>query len=275
MVWSGAATYVSATPQKGLHFFLPEDTDEEDKETDGLMKIDSKKLLGDISREMRKVVKDELESVTCSLEFINSQLADLENVVKQQDNTIKMLVNKNTDLVNKNKNLELRIAAVEQRAAEVDQKLLASTVEIAGLPETPNQNVLKVAETVAAKLKVECQQIVSARRLYTRRKDRPGPVIVEMSSKAARDQWISSSRNQQLHAGHIFSDLTSENAASRIYIRPALTQHTKSLLYNAKQRLGASYKYVWCKEGKIYVKKDEDSKQVNIVRSLSDIESLC
>ncbi|CAB3253844.1 unnamed protein product [Arctia plantaginis] len=261
---------------KRSSFFLPDDSEnEEERESEKSATFDSQKLLRDISREIRKVVKDELEELTTAINFMNSQISDLEDTVKEQGSTIKVLVNKNSELINKNKNLELRISAMEQRIQEVDQKLLASTLEIAGIPVTPNQNTLDVVKEVAAKLKVNPQQLVNVRRVPRRRKEQPdGPIIVELQSKGDRDQWLSSAKKNEILTGNILSDLPTEKATRRVYVRAALTHYSKTLLYNAKQRLNGTFKYIWCKEGKIYAKKGEESERVFIIRAESDIDSL-
>lgn len=71
--------------------------------------------------------------------------------------------------------------------------------------------------------------------------------------------------------------MTSEQPAEKIYVREAMTRNTKTLLYESKQRLktpNGHFKYVWCKAGKVYAKVSDDSKDVNVIRSLQDIEPI-
>ncbi|CAB3258336.1 unnamed protein product [Arctia plantaginis] len=94
-------------------FIIPEDDDEdEDSEPDRNGKtqiIDAKKLVEDISREVKKTFREEMRNLENSLDFFSEQLTNMEQSLKKQDNKIKELENKNSDLLNKNKNLELRV----------------------------------------------------------------------------------------------------------------------------------------------------------------------
>lgn len=256
-------------------YFLPDDSDVEDEIKDTGRARSYDKLVSQISCETRKIVKSELQGLTTAVEYLNSQVADLEGIVKQQESTIKMLVNKNADLLKKNQNLELRVSAMEQRVLEVDQKLLCTNVEISGVPELPNMDAVSAVREVAEKLNMSSQQIVSARRTTSRRKEQPGHIVVELQSKVTCEQWISAARKQEILAGNIWTDLPVERAASRVYVRAALTPHTKALLYKARNSLSGSFKYIWCKDGRIYAKKDDTSNKVTIIRCISDIESLC
>ncbi|KAL4703055.1 hypothetical protein ACJJTC_009737 [Scirpophaga incertulas] len=107
--------------------------------------------------------------------------------VKKQESTLKLLLNKNTDIINKNKNLELRIAALEQHSNELDQKLLANTLEIAGIPEAPHQDIKELMTKIADKLQLNAEDIVTARCLQSP-KDRPHPghIIAEVKSNSIR-----------------------------------------------------------------------------------------
>ncbi|KAL4719733.1 hypothetical protein ACJJTC_004307 [Scirpophaga incertulas] len=137
-----------------------------------------------------------------AVEHMNGQIADLENVVKKQESTLKLLLNKNTDIINKNKNLELRIAALEQHSNELDQKLLANTLEIAGIPKAPHQDIKELMTKIADKLQLNAEDIVNARCLQSP-KDRPHPghIIAEVKSNSIRTQWIKSAKKLELTAG--------------------------------------------------------------------------
>lgn len=74
-------------------------------------------------------------------------------------------MNKNIELLNKNKNLELRMSAMEQHVNELEQKMLSCTMEVAGVPEIPNQNADKLVETIGGTLQLDTNDIVIARRM--------------------------------------------------------------------------------------------------------------
>ncbi|XP_045495853.1 uncharacterized protein LOC123694454 [Colias croceus] len=256
-------------------FFVTPDESSDDEDARSSSTLDQKKLVASITREMQKIIKAELGDLTTAMEHMNGQMTDLEELVKRQENTIKTLLNKNTDLINKNKNLELRIAAAEQHINEIDQKLLACTIEIAGVPEATNQNLNSVLESVAQNLQVNICDVLSSRRMpKPQNRPQPGNIIVEVKSNVVRNQWLASAKQKEITVGDILPRLPSDQATRRVFVREALTHRTKTLLYNAQQKLKDSYKFVWCKAGVVYAKKLDDKSRPFIIRSLSDIESL-
>lgn len=254
-------------------FFVPQDdsSDDEDRPSG----FNQKKLISSITREMQKIIKSEIGDLTAAMEHISGQVADLEDIVKKQEFTIKSLVNKNTELSNKNKNLELRMSATEQQLNELEQKMLSGTMEVAGIPETPNQDIEQVMLKIAENLGVDVNDIATVRRM-PKPKDRPQPglIVVDVKSNAVRNKWLFAAKKKEIIARNILPQLPTEQSTRRVYIREALTHRTKTLLYNAQQKLKDSYKYVWCKSGVIYVKKTEDQSRPHIVRSMLDIEAL-
>lgn len=263
-------------------YIIPEegddDSDSEDpKYTEMAPVVDANKLVQDISREVKKAFREEIRSLENSLDFLSEQLTSMEQAIKKQDSKIKELENKNYDLQNKNKNLELRINVMEQGFQEVEQQSLTTALEVAGLPEIPSNDIQKVMDTVAFKLNVADREIHSTRRLPGS-KDKPGPILVELKSKVLQQQWIDASREKSITVGQIVPDAPKEKADDRVYIREALTKYIKTLLYNAKtQLLNKSCQYVWCKNGKVYARKLNNSK-IYYIRTLQDIkqiEKLC
>ncbi|KAJ8717895.1 hypothetical protein PYW07_005825 [Mythimna separata] len=259
-------------------FVIPEeDDDENDYEDPKIMEmapvVDAKKLVQDISREVKKAFREEIRSLENSLEFLSEQLTSMEQAIKRQDSKIKDLENKNYDLQNKNKNLELRINVLEQRFQEVEQQSLATALEVAGLPEMPSNDIEKVMDTVASKLNVADREILSTRRLPGS-KDKPGPILVELKSKTLQQQWIGASKENCITVGQLVPNIPKEKADDRVYIREALTKYQKTLLYNAKTKLlNKSCQYVWCKNGKVYARKLSNSK-IYYIRTLQDIKQI-
>ncbi|CAK1550358.1 unnamed protein product [Leptosia nina] len=235
-------------------FVIPEDDgDDEDYEpgsSGGIQAIDAKKLVQDISREVKKTFREEIGNLENSLDYLSEQLTTLEQSINKQDSRIKELENKNHDLYNKNKNLELRVTVLEQGLKDFEQKSLSNSLEIAGLPDIMPNNVHATIEALVSKLDVENKDIQFAQRLPGS-KDKPGPILVELRSKILQQQWIDASRNKCVTVGMVVSDAPKEKADERFFVREALTKHQKTLLFNAKtQLLNKSCQYVWCKNGK-------------------------
>ncbi|KAG7295042.1 hypothetical protein JYU34_022512 [Plutella xylostella] len=256
-------------------FVIPDDDgDDEESETGPTLAqpIDTRKLVQDISREIKKTFREEIGNLESSLEFLSDQICTIEQSIRNQDKAIKDLEHKNQDLLNKNKNLELRVSVLEQGMKNFEQKALASTLEIAGLPDFPIKDVSKIVETTASKLNLETSGIQSSQRMPGS-KDKAGTILVEMKTKAHQKQWIDASKEKCLTVGLLFPDAPQEKAENRVYIREALTKNLKTLLYNAKTQLNKSFQFIWCKDGKVCVRRTTNSK-IYYINSLQDITEI-
>lgn len=254
-------------------YVIPDEDGDEESETGSfaqLHTIDTRKLVQDISRELKKTFREEIGNLESSLDYLSEQFATMELSIKNQDTLIKNLENKNQDLINKNKNLELRMSVLELEVNGFEQKALATTLEVAGLPEISSCDVDKVLQSVATKLNMNTCDILSTQ-CVPGSKSKPGAILVEMKTKVARRKWIDASREKCLTTVQIIPEVSKETADKRVFIREALTKHFKTLLYNAKARLSKSFQFIWCKDGRIYVRKDEKSK-IQYIRSMDDIQ---
>lgn len=255
-------------------FIIPDDGgDDEDSEPGTpIQTIDTRKLVQEISRELKKTFKEEISNLEASLEFLSDQICTMEQSIRNQDNVIKKLEHKNEDLQNKNKNLELRVAVLEQGLKSFEQRSLLTSIEIAGLPDIPPKDIDATLHTIASNLDMSRSEIISTQRL-SGSKDKPSTILVEMKTKAARMDWIEASKKKCLTVGNILPDISKEKAGNKIFIREALTKHNKTLLYNAKKHLSKTFQFIWCKDGRVCVRKNTTSK-IYYIRSLKDIDQI-
>lgn len=257
-------------------FLIPEEDEEEDdcasENSTHIQSLDTRKLVQDISREMKKTFREEIRNLESSLELLFNQMRDVEFTIKKQDTKIQDLEHKNQDLQNKNKNFEVRISVLEQRVKNFEQQALSKTLEIAGLPDDSSTDIDKVLYTVASKLNMNVNDIQASQRTPGS-KLKPGPILAEMKTKAAQRKWIEAGKKTNLSVGLILPDAAKDKADNRVYIREALTKHLKTLLYEAKIRLGNSYQFVWCKDGNICARESSTSK-IHYIHSLQHISKL-
>lgn len=255
-------------------YLVPDDDDGDDESEPGstLPPFDTRKLVQDISRELKKTFKEEIGNLESSLEFLSEQISTMELSIKRQDSVIKDLENKNQDLLNKNKNLELRMTVLEQEMNVFEQKSLSCSMEIAGLPDIHPKEINQMLEKIASKLDMDSNDIQSSTRLPGS-KVKPGPILVGMKSDAVRGRWIEVSKEKCLTLGALVPNIPQEKAENRVYLREALTKYLKTLLYTAKTQLGKYFQFVWCKDGKVCVRKNSNSK-IHYIRSISDINGI-
>lgn len=268
----------SRNMSKGGSFIVPDedvenqDDDSENTHNSNAMLLEVKKLIKDVRFEIRKTIKEEMASMQESCEFLSEQYETLKERVNKNDDTIKNLERKNTDLSNKNSNLNLRIAALEQRIQEAEHRTLSNFLEIAGIPKMDKENTEQLVKSVAVKLDMSVTEVESSRR-GPGRGDAHGTIIVELRTKATRNRWVSAAKGSEVTVADVLPSTPKEHSNDRIFIREALAPQMKNLLWQTKQQLRDSYKYIWCRDGKVLLKKDDKGKTI-IVRSLDDIKAL-
>lgn len=255
-------------------FIIPEDDgDDDDNENFSVnaQAFNSKKLVQDISREIKRTFREEISTLESSLEFLSEQFTTMEQSLKKQDHIIKELETKNYDLQNKNKNLELRVTVLENDLKDIEQKSLSTSLEIASLPEIPSKDIGKVIKNIASYLEVDGEDIQSSQ-LLPGTKEKPRSLFIRFKTKKTQRQWIDASKKKCLTIGLLMADVDKEIANNRVYIREALTKYYKTLLYNAKtQLLNKSCQYVWCRDGKVCARKSSNSK-IHYIRCNKDID---
>lgn len=255
-------------------YVVPEEEGEEDEinSQEPPIQIDVKQLLKDISKEMEKAIKREMKEITQSLQFHSEKMDEVLENIEAFKETIQELKRKNNDLQNKNTNLETRVRALEQQYQATEQQKLKNLVEIANIPYLENEDIASMVNTVAMKLQVPNNEIVFAERLPGK-KERPGSVQVQLKDEKTQLKWLTAAKNKNIHISDVTPGVPTTSASEKIFIRESLTSYNKTLLWNAKQELKNTYKFIWCKKGIIRVRKDEKD-TIHTLRSLEDINKL-
>lgn len=257
-------------------YMIPEDDDDDESGSEfhiNSQTLDTRKLVQDISRELKKTFREEISHLETSLDFVSDQIRSMEQSISRQDNIIKELERKNLDFQHKNKNLELRVSVLEQEMCTIEQKALESSLEVAGLPSVLSPREIEpLLSSIAVKLNMEVRDVEKTQRLPGP-KEKPTTLRVEMKSNSIRDQWIEASKKKCLTLGALLPNVPKEKVEDRVYIRQALTKNLKTILYNTKLNLSKSFQFIWCKHGKVCVRKTGDSK-IYYIYSVEDIKEL-
>lgn len=236
------------------------------------VQIDVKQLLKDISKEMEKIVHKELADVTKALDYQSDKMDEINESIDAFKIKIQELQKKNTELQNKNKNLEIRVGALEQRVQEIEQTRYNKNLEIANVPYTKEEVLPKIVSKIAEKLMMPISAIESSKRLPGRN-EKPGTIEIKFNNDTAQSDWLLAAKKNRLLACDLIDNLQEPIADRPVYIREALSHYNKKLLWETKQQLKATYRYIWCKGGITRVRKDEKSEAV-IIKCEEDIRKL-
>ncbi|KOB59281.1 Uncharacterized protein OBRU01_25320 [Operophtera brumata] len=228
------------------------DNEEDDEISAPGTAFDVKQLLQDLKKEVKNIVTQEIRAVSASLQYCSEKVDEFTESMDALTSKVKDMEKKIAHLDNQNRSSLLKIEFLEQRNVELEQQQLGDHVEIAGIPDSNDVDLPKLVESLVVKLGAPKDDVVSVRRLPSRRTG-SGPVQVRVRQESTRQQLMSSARESTIIAKDLMPNLTGSPATEKIYIRKALTTYNKSLLWQAKQEMKGIYKYIWIRDGKIHL----------------------
>lgn len=191
-------------------------------------------------------VSDKLDSSTKLMETITTELA---NIKKE-----------NVKLQDKNARLSTEVEDLRERMRSLEQYTRRNNLEISGIPLTPNESVADIVRDVGVALGVEVQDshVAVAHRIPSYRQDRSPAIVVQFHSRTTRDALIGGFREKK---GLCASKVNSAFKQHRVYVNDHLSPENKQFLSKLKQKAKeVGYSYVWCREGKFFVRKASGEK---------------
>ncbi|XP_046683409.1 uncharacterized protein LOC124369447 [Homalodisca vitripennis] len=150
------------------------------------------------------------------------------------------------------------------RLRQIKQYSRKSNIEIQGVPVTNNEDPVLIAIDVGKSLGVELktEDVMAAHRVPTFKPRSIPPLIVQLRDRRLKNTCIAAyKKNRKLTAKDINPSLSNNN----VYVNDHLTPETKNLLRvtNIKAREN-NYKYVWCNEGQIFMRREDGQKCIRI-----------
>lgn len=245
--------------------------DEDASDTEITKNVILQQILRDIRREVKDIIREELQT---TLNFYSEKIDDYEAKIKKFEINMKTLDNKCNDLQNNLKNSNLKIGILEQKVNIHEQNQLSNNLEICGIKEVEHENLTDITTNLCEKLKLKPDDVV---KVYRKRRNNKKNVdlmtLTVLLRDGCRESWLEAAKNTPIHA----NELGCDDEDTKVYLRESLTPATAYLLWRAKEELKKTnlYKYVWCKNGVILVKKNDDPKSKSYpVRAIQDIQRL-
>lgn len=245
-----------------------EATDNASKDNNHVSGLDVKKLLKDIAKEIKK----EINPLTSSMEYLSDKMDEIGECMEALKEKLKDVEKRTIHLTNENKHMKTKVMAMEQRILQLEQDKLCNVIEIAGIPNIEKEKTDKVVQAVAKKLEIN-RNTVKNIRTSGNNIGKAQCLLVEITESSERERWLRRAREVLVTVADVLPGTSAEIAKDKVFIREALTYHLKNLLWKTKQELRDAYKFVWCRSGKILVRKEVNEK-VLTVRCEEDIQRL-
>jgi Baculovirus FP protein len=244
-----------------------EDTQSEASEDDTEIKTPTtQKLLLDIIDRLERMEKNtkEIPEIQKALDFLDQKYEAQKIQLQEQDKSIKKLNEQVLVLNNSLKERDIEMRDMSARVHELEQAKLSLNVEVHNLEMLPNESTLNVVECISKKMGIQSEVksfIEDAYRVPQSKKNSrkinlPPVLVVKFKVTDMRRVWLDRKKTADLTSGSI----NNNNNSNQIRVYEQLTPHYRSLLFKARTAAREmNYQYTWTKNGKIFMKRSDDS----------------
>lgn len=215
----------------------------------------------EIRKDFCKHIEKEMCEIKESISFMSNTFDDIKATLANNSKLIKELKSENQQIRAQNNDLQNRLHAVEQQSRECN-------IELQCVPEDRAENLVNLSMQLSSIVKggLQVNDILSVHRVakLDKNSQRPRSIIIKLSSPRCRDSFLAAAKhfnksnsNDRLNSSHLG---VGGDAKKPIYVCEHLPLATKQL--HAATRIFArenSFKFVWIRNGRVYLRKDEQS----------------
>lgn len=222
----------------------------------------------DVLKEIRRDVKllnSKYESLLDSVNFCSDKVTAFESIVaklNEKVSIIEKLTKENTELKSVVDNLSNRLEAVDQQAR-------ANNIEMQGIPEKENENLLSIIKTIGENIgcPIEPTEVDTVfRAAHRESSDKPRSIIIKLLSKQKRDNILSAAKLKRRSSDSISRGLKVDNISKELYINEHLTPKNKLILKKSKEMARSkNYKYIWVRNGVVFARSNDRSRVIKIL----------
>lgn len=232
-------------------------------------------------------LKNEIRATNESIKEIQNSLNVFSAQIDDFSNKLEAFETENRKLQTQNIQLEQRVYEVETQLVELQQYSRINNLEINGIPTTANENVYEIINDISKTLKIKDPQegINIAHRLQPNKKNKSSPtILVSFNNRLTKHKWMSGykkclaelRKNSMNTTEHLFrTKMINKNLPDGpVYLGDQLSKYYKDLLHETKIFAKESgMKYVWVRDCKIYIRKDDKARSTRIanLKELNDL----
>uniref|UniRef100_A0A8D8YDL7 FP protein C-terminal domain-containing protein n=1 Tax=Cacopsylla melanoneura TaxID=428564 RepID=A0A8D8YDL7_9HEMI len=213
--------------------------------------------------ESRKQMKNEMNEFQESLEFNHSKLDEIIAKMGNMQKTMNKMTERQDQLEKENKELKVQLKELKYTVEDLQQYTRNRNVQIDGIPSKQDEDLRMMMKNIGEKIEVKIldSDIDKIHRIPTKSTNNPEPIVVQFTTRRVRDEIVKKAKEKKPCTNDLQMQCTNRN----IYVNEHLTPQKKQILYEAKKiKEEKQYKFLWCKNGKIFVRKDEKSMTIHL-----------
>ncbi|XP_046662820.1 uncharacterized protein LOC124355705 [Homalodisca vitripennis] len=200
--------------------------------------------------ELKTVQKNYESGVNKAFEDLNEKLVenhkDFLVECKKTEQYFKVI----EDLLTENRELKNKVQKLEERLEDMEQYSRGNCLEIHGIPQEPNEDVLTVVKDVD----------------WVRGRTR-GKTITQVSLSSSCVVWIKKFLRKRRVKRNLNLSHINKPGGEVIYVNESLSPERRSLLALAKAaKRQKGYTFLWIRNGKIFLRKEEEAPVIVVTR---------
>lgn len=222
-------------------------------------------------------LRSEMSGMTTSMQFLSDKMdaaSALMNDMKKEQASIRK---ENAELKANNQFLSGLVSDLQERMRNIEQYSRKNNIEVSGIPSTPQEDVKSIVKDLGAAMGVEVQpsHIAAAHRIPSYIKDRIPAIVIQFHDRDIKEALLTKFREARTKSHHLTADkINKVFPPSRVYVNDHLSPENKQFLSRLKKKCqDVGYAFVWCRDGKFFVRKAAGEK-VQKVSTMADIDSL-
>ncbi|KAK4879157.1 hypothetical protein RN001_007303 [Aquatica leii] len=237
-----------------------------------------KSTLTEILNEIR-LLRTEQSEIIKSLNLCHEKIDDCNSSLRKQEAVLCEHLNRIDVLENKTVTLQKENEVLKKEINDLQQYSRINCVELIGVPETPNENVLTTVQAVgvAVNFNITPNMIDTCHRLKINNDTNTSKkIIVKFVRRCDKEEFLQLrkvKRNLKVQdlIGEVGKHIASNNF---IYINECLTSFNRQLFSQARKfKNEHNVKFLWTKGGKIFMRAKENSR-IYQISNLSDFNDV-
>lgn len=231
---------------------------------------DVMETLKSIQEDQRKTVADFNKSYEVLYERIEESTSKLQVTMEKIEGYVKEVDSLKSD----NVALKMKVLSLESRLEDMENYSRRNCIEIQGVPEERDEDVLDVIKKVGNALDTNItEDMVDACHRLGRRTDekKPRGIIVKFVRRMDKEQLMKKRQQRKRDFSTRHLGLPSDTP---VYLNDSLSPARRRLLGLVRQkRKDNGFKYLWLRNGSILLRKEEGAPVVEI-RNQADLDRL-
>ncbi|XP_044764500.1 uncharacterized protein LOC123321059 [Coccinella septempunctata] len=212
-----------------------------------------------------KAIKEQQLLFSNSVTFCSDKVSDFEVKLNRIDEWMRAT----GKVLGQNADLKANVTSLESRINDVEQSARSKNIEIQGIPEKSNENLIEVVKKIGDYISIDLKsdKIEHVHRIKPKHSDptKTKSIIVEFRRRKVKEDFLALSKHRRMSRDNGSSKMSIPGLSDCFFVNEHLTLANKILYKEARSAAKSKiFKYVWTKNGMIFMLKDDSSPIVHV-----------